>query len=118
MSIVFVAALMSPGFAKFAAHSWLVLMVIISMGYYTYTIINGSAIDYVCSAENIDQYNEDIDQIEDDTGAEIDDVTQEDCRMGGKTGLIIDCCIKWLLSLYFAYAIMQWSQKSADHYHH
>ena len=118
MSIVWIAAIMSPGFGKFAAHAWLVLVVIIANGWYTYCIINGSAIDYVCSDDNISEFNDDMAEIEDETGADTGEpLTEQDCRMGGKTGLIIDCSLKWLINLYFAYVIMQWSQKHGDDYH-
>ena len=119
MSIVWIVALMSPGFRKFAAHSWLVLIVIASMGWYTYTIINGSALDYICSEENLEQFNEDVADIADETGADLGEpATEEDCKYGGKIGLIVDCSLGWLLNLYFAYVIMQWTQKHGDDYHH
>ena len=119
MSIVWVVALMSPGFRQCAAHSWLIFIVIASMGWYTYTIINGKALDYLCNENNLEQFNDEMADVADETGADLgDQVTEEDCKYGGKTGLIIDNVVGWILNLYFAYVIMKWSKKYGDDYHH
>ena len=80
-------------------------------------ILNGKALDYVCNAENLGKINDDISTIEDDTGADLGgDVTEENCKYGGKYGIIADFTLKTLFDIYFVYVLMRWT-KHDDDYH-
>merc|ERR1712113_101454 len=110
MCVIWVSAIMSSGFRRFAAHMWLILMVIGCCGWYTYTIISGDALNYVCSETNIINWNNEADDINSEHGKDVH-ITKEDCTKYGKWVLIADCALRWVFYLYFAYVIMRWSNK-------
>ena len=111
MSIIWLGALLSQGYRTIVSHCWVILMVLSAGIYYLVILINGSALEYLCSEENLQQINQDMADIAAETGADLGDpVTEEQCKWGGKTGLIIDCAGMWIFNIYYAYVIIQWKQ--------
>ena len=121
MSVIWLYALCAPSESskKTAFLGFFVTQLIFSIGYYAFLIITGKATDYVCNADNLGHMNEDIEQIEDQTGEDLGGaVTLEDCKWGGKYGLITDCTIKFLLTAYFTHVIMRWSKHDDSYNKH
>ena len=118
MSLIWIFTFMSPSESskKAAFLGYLVLMLVGCMGYQGYLLMNGTLVDFSCNDHTIEHLNEAGQEIAQETGEQIDTVTEEDCKLFGKKGLIADFCIKLLLTIYFTYVIMKWSQNS-DGYH-
>merc|ERR1712228_535904 len=105
MSLVWVGVLMNPieSSRKLAFLAYIILIVGVTQIYYLTIILNGSAVDHVCEA--VEEYQDEIGEY----------VTTEDCRLGGKNGMLVDCALGWIISIYWAYVILQWSKSDSDY---
>ena len=79
--------------------------------------MSGKSLDYACNDHNLEHINEAGQEIQQQTGDQVQNVTEEDCKYGGKYGLIADwgCTILW--SIYITYVMMKWTKAHSDDYH-
>ena len=112
MALVWVYNLLadSESSRKFSLLAWIALVCVVGRCWYLYVILNGSALDLVCTTETIEQAQ----TAADGSGLEPITITEENCKYGGKTGMLIDCVVGWLIEIYWATAIMRWSKLKDD----
>ena len=103
MSIVLLIALCrsSEGTRKFAFFSWIFFIVLVLHIYYLVIVVNGTLLDYLCHEETVMKVNE--------LGIS-EPITVQECELGGKTYVLTDSIVGWLIDLYFASVIMRWSK--------
>ena len=103
MSLVFIFALASPSeqSRKIAFLTWIIAIVVVMRVWYTYVLLNGSVWDIMCHQETVDAINE---------AGITEQITTEECEMGGKTYFWTDHIVGWILEIYFATVIKRWSQ--------
>ena len=80
--------------------------------------MSGKLLDYACNDHNLEHINEaGLEITQDLQGEQIPPVTEEDCKYGGKYGLIANFVSDILFAVYFTYVMMKWSQAHSDDYH-
>ena len=107
-SILWMFALGNPTESTkyYAFLGYVILIVLCSYTYYAIILFNGKLMDHLCHDEHVEQFNEATD----------DDVTVEECRLGGKKMVLIDFILGLILNFYFAIVIYRWSKKNDNSY--
>ena len=95
---------------------FLCLALVFQMGYYAYLIFNGAIMDKICTHENVDEFNHEVEHAVEEAGDTLPDdydgITEKDCKYGGFYGLAADFTIKLLMTIYFTYVISKWANHS------
>ena len=115
MSLIWILAFVSDGEGtrKIAFLAYLCICLVGSMGLYAYQIYTGAITEKICTRENIDEMNHEIEHAVEDSGETLPDdytgIDDENCTWGGKYYLMGDFALKLLLVIYFTYVISKWA---------
>ena len=93
--------------------AYLVCALVFNMGYQAYLTFNGRMGEWSCREEALNQWNQDVIDIERETDVDLGGtITYDQCVEQSANWIWADFAIKVLGTVYFTYVIMRWTKYS------